>query len=91
MGTLRGEAGDNNTAQVLANMGATAWADPENQAENPSYVLAPQSPGAWDGEKVVALVKEIISTHPDIDTTRVYVSRFAQWAALHMEHNICRS
>ena len=39
-----GERGDDNTAQLTANAGATVWATPEHQAANPAYVIAPQCP-----------------------------------------------
>jgi poly(3-hydroxybutyrate) depolymerase len=39
-----GERGDNNTAQLMANQGATVWASDAHQAEHPAYVIAPQCP-----------------------------------------------
>lgn len=39
-----GERGDNNTAQLMANAGATVWATDAHQAEHPAYVIAPQCP-----------------------------------------------
>jgi poly(3-hydroxybutyrate) depolymerase len=42
-----GESGTDNEKQITANMGARVWAEPDNQAVNPSFVLAPQSQGGW--------------------------------------------
>jgi MYXO-CTERM domain-containing protein len=39
-----GERGDNNTAQLMANMGAKVWASDDNQAKHAAYVIAPQCP-----------------------------------------------
>jgi MYXO-CTERM domain-containing protein len=39
-----GERGDNNTAQLMANMGAKVWATDDNQAKHAAYVIAPQCP-----------------------------------------------
>jgi MYXO-CTERM domain-containing protein len=39
-----GERGDNNTAQLMANMGAKVWATDANQAKHAAYVIAPQCP-----------------------------------------------
>ncbi|HYJ11474.1 MAG TPA: prolyl oligopeptidase family serine peptidase [Polyangiaceae bacterium] len=39
-----GERGDDNTAQLTANQGATVWASDAHQAEHPAYVIAPQCP-----------------------------------------------
>ena len=69
-----GEKGDNNSAQLLANQGGVAWAKPETQEKYPSYVLAPQSPGSWEAEKVVSLIEEIMADNPDIDASRVYIA-----------------
>lgn len=39
-----------------------------------AYVLAPQNPGgAWQPDKLMDLVEWACRTHPDADTTRVYV------------------
>jgi poly(3-hydroxybutyrate) depolymerase len=39
-----GERGDNNTAQLMANQGATVWASDAHQAAHPAYIIAPQCP-----------------------------------------------
>jgi predicted peptidase len=39
-----GERGSDNTVDLITSQGATAWAEPDIQAENPSFVLAPQAP-----------------------------------------------
>src|SRR5262249_54958877 len=39
-----GERGDDNTAQLMANAGATVWATADHQAKHPAYVVAPQCP-----------------------------------------------
>lgn len=77
-----GERGSDNAMQLLGNQGATIWADPEVQTENPCYVLAPQAPAQdqltfyWTEEpnysSVVNLLKETISKY-NIDPDRIYV------------------
>src|SRR6188508_2217011 len=37
-----GERGDNNSAQLQANEGATVWASDANQAKHAAYIVAPQ-------------------------------------------------
>ncbi|MFC0271754.1 chitobiase/beta-hexosaminidase C-terminal domain-containing protein [Metabacillus herbersteinensis] len=44
-----GERGLDNQKQLLANDGAVIWATPENQAEHPAFVLAPQARNVHDG------------------------------------------
>ena len=39
-----GETGDSNLTQITANQGGVAFAKPERQRSNPSFVLAPQLP-----------------------------------------------
>lgn len=39
-----------------------------------AYILAPQNPGgAWNPDKLISLVEWASRTHPNLDTTRVYV------------------
>ncbi len=39
-----------------------------------AYILAPQNPGgAWNPDKLISLVEWASRTHPNVDTTRVYV------------------
>lgn len=73
-----GERGSNNDVQILANEGAVVWASPENQKENPAYVLAAQVPvgGGWSGNIYEALLKLIDETVDEyrIDTDRIYIT-----------------
>lgn len=76
-----GESGTNNIAQLIANKGAVAWAEPDRIAENPCYILAPQSKGfsigGWQGEGVPALlidmIKKFAAEHPQVDMDRIYI------------------
>ena len=74
-----GERGANNITQITANQGAVAFATPERQASDPSYVLAPQAPAgqAWTTPAVQAalleLIDRVVATHP-IDEDRLYLS-----------------
>lgn len=84
-----GEGGGNNITHINANRGAVAFVSEEAQnALDKPYVLAPQSPDYWMPELVlgdltlngtdntqnlVALIKEYISAHPNVDTSRVYI------------------
>ncbi|WNM25164.1 alpha/beta hydrolase-fold protein [Demequina capsici] len=84
--TLHGfnESGSNNFSQLAGTQISVAFADPQRQAQDPAYVLSPQADpsdpakGAWwDApmqEAVVELVEEFITAHPDIDTSRVYLT-----------------
>lgn len=82
-----GESGTNNLAQVVGNQISVAFADPERQANNPAYVLSPQTqqgaPGGADGvgwwipewqDAVIELVEQTIAENPNIDTDRVYLT-----------------
>src|ERR1041384_4344425 len=44
-----GERGEDNSAQLTANAGATVWATDAHQAKHAAYVIAPQCPanGQW--------------------------------------------
>ena len=57
-----GERGANNITQITANQGAVAFAKPERQARNPSYVLAPQVPvgSSWTTPAIQAALLELI-------------------------------
>ncbi len=78
-----GERGTDNTSQIVANQIASAFATPDRQGRNPSFVIAPQSPVTppsggtmiWNDPisqaAVIDLVREAMATHP-IDPSRVY-------------------
>jgi len=78
-----GERGDDNTTSIIASMGATAFANPNQQEKNPCYVIAPQIPlansaaGYWatdfNSNLLLDLIKDTISKYP-IDTTRIYIT-----------------
>jgi predicted peptidase len=74
-----GERGSNNITQIVANEGAVAFARPERQATDPSFVLAPQAPAGtlWTTPHVLASLEELIQhtieSYP-IDTDRIYVT-----------------
>jgi predicted peptidase len=74
-----GERGANNISQITANQGGVAFANPDRQASNPSYVLAPQAPigGSWTAPAVQAALLELIDTvvgaYP-IDEDRLYLT-----------------
>jgi predicted peptidase len=74
-----GERGANNISQITANQGGVAFANPDRQASNPSYVLAPQAPigGSWTAPAVQAALLELIDTvmasYP-IDADRLYLT-----------------
>ncbi|CAM4414410.1 S-layer homology domain-containing protein [Paenibacillus alkaliterrae] len=76
-----GERGANGVAQLLGNTGATVWASAENQAKNPSFVLAPQNPliqsGLWLEKNVYETTLELIksvASNPLIDPDRIYIT-----------------
>jgi len=74
-----GERGANNITQITANQGAVAFAKPERQASDPSYVLAAQVPvgSAWTTPAIQAalleLIDRIVSSFP-IDEDRLYLT-----------------
>lgn len=57
-----GERGPNNITQITANQGAVAFAKPERQATDPSYVLAPQVPvgSSWTTPAIQAALLELV-------------------------------
>ncbi len=82
---LHGEeaAGTDNLAQLTTSEGATIWVEPDHLAKNPAYVLAPQAPPGvdWGQEPVsrdtVELLKQFVSSHPDVDRDRIYIVGFS--------------
>ncbi|WP_062521993.1 prolyl oligopeptidase family serine peptidase [Demequina silvatica] len=79
-----GESGSNNFSQIAGNQISTAFADPARQKSDPAYVLSPQAEpfnpakGAWWAPSMQAAVIELVETfiaeHPDVDTSRVYLT-----------------
>lgn len=76
-----GERGSDNEIHMRGNEGALVWAEPEQQAKNPAYVLAPQAPAEefsayWVDEPNYSmmenLLKETIKKY-NIDENRIYV------------------
>jgi predicted peptidase len=74
-----GERGANNITQITANQGAVAFAKPQRQATNPSYVLAPQVPvgSSWTTPAIQAalleLIDQVAASFP-IDEDRLYLT-----------------
>ncbi|WP_197517562.1 PHB depolymerase family esterase [Microbacterium karelineae] len=79
-----GESGANNFSQIAGNQLSVAFADPERQAADPAFVLAPQADptdpakGAWWDpgmqRAVIELVEATIAENPAIDPARVYLT-----------------
>ncbi len=83
---LHGEngAGNDNEAQLTADLGASFFADKVRQDAYPSYVLAPQNANAdWTSDETTALVKqaldEVIASE-SVDKNRIYVVGFSSGA-----------
>jgi len=77
-----GERGLNNITQITANQGAVTFARPERQADNPSFVLAPQVPAppntnSWTTPAIqnalLELIDAVTRTYP-IDQDRLYLT-----------------
>lgn len=74
-----GERGTNNLTQITANQGAVAFAAPERQATDPSFVLAPQAPPGlnWTTPAIQAALLELVDvvagSHP-VDRDRLYLT-----------------
>jgi predicted peptidase len=82
-----GERGLNNITQITANQGAVAFADPERQASDPSFVLAPQvpTPGTnnWTTPAIQAALLELIgavTTSYPINEDRLYLTGLSMGA-----------
>jgi predicted peptidase len=82
-----GERGLNNITQITANQGAVAFADPERQASDPSFVLAPQVPtprtNNWTTPAIQAALLELIdavTTSYPINQDRLYLSGLSMGA-----------
>jgi predicted peptidase len=80
-----GERGANGVTQLIGNAGGTVWASDENQAKNPSFILAPQNPlllsGLWLEKSVYETTLELIksaASNPLIDTNRIYLTGVSQ-------------
>lgn len=76
---LHGEngAGDDNEAQLTADLGASFWTDQIRQDAYPSYVLAPQNTEEdWTSDETTALVKQALDdviANGNVDENRIYV------------------
>jgi predicted esterase len=84
-----GEGGIDPTIPLLANRAANYASDEIQAVFDGAWVLAPQCPGAWMDnrqgvmthgqeddvyhEALMALIRDFVSSHPDIDPNRVYV------------------
>lgn len=84
-----GEGGSNNSSQILANKGGVAFAnETTQQIFNGAYVIAPQCPDNWAvGSKdyvpdALALIKETIANHPDIDSNRILIAGCSAGASM---------
>ena len=71
-----GEGGTgNNESQLRANMGATAWAEPDFQKRHRSYVMAPQTGGSWSNTNLdlsYTVIQGLIDAGK-VDSRRVYL------------------
>ena len=82
-----GERGLNNITQITANQGAVAFADPQRQATDPSFVLAPQVPtprtNNWTTPAIQAALLELIdavtNSYP-INEDRLYLTGLSMGA-----------
>ncbi len=84
-----GEGGTNSTIPLLANKAANYASPERQDYFGGAYVLAPQCPTAWmrtsegvitrgkvddmHNQGLMALIKDFVAKHPDIDTDRIYV------------------
>jgi predicted esterase len=84
-----GEGGTDPSIPLLANRAANYASDEIQAIFDGAYVLVPQCPGAWMDNRegvmthgkeddvynaaLMALIREFVSTHPGIDTSRIYV------------------
>ena len=80
-----GDCGTDNRRQVEGQPGFTAFASPENQAKQPCFLLAPQSPGDW--MSVVDQVLDLLThlqAHYSIDPDHLYVTGLSMggWGTL---------
>jgi predicted peptidase len=78
-----GERGSDNSTQLLGSRGAITFAEPDFQAKNPCYVLAPQAPYAenmnsyWCKEPMNSLLFDLIKETAkkyNIDKNRIYIT-----------------
>ncbi|MDD6189400.1 MAG: MBL fold metallo-hydrolase [Clostridiales bacterium] len=74
-----GECGDDNELHVAGNIGAYAYALPENQAKHPCYVLAPQCPKglaftAPEFERSFMKLFRGFTAQNAVDKSRVYIT-----------------
>jgi predicted peptidase len=86
-----GETGDNNITQLTANQGGVAFAKPERQRTDPSFVLAPQLPppirdfpnNNWAlparQATVIELIDAIAAAYP-VDQDRLYLTGLSMGA-----------
>lgn len=84
-----GEGGTDASIPLIANRAANYASDEIQSFFGGAYVLAPQCPGAWmhnaEGvtthgrendiynERLMALIRDFVKSHPDIDPKRIYV------------------
>ncbi len=73
-----GEGGTDNKIQLVANKGATVWAESPQIDKNPAYVIAPQTNEGWTTERVTKLLLGLLDelcadSTLNIDVNRVYV------------------
>jgi glyoxylase-like metal-dependent hydrolase (beta-lactamase superfamily II)/predicted esterase len=77
------EVGLDNQAQLTTTECATIWIEKDHLARNPAYVLAPQVPAGSDWttdliyRNTLALLKQFIESHPEIDANRIYIIGFS--------------
>lgn len=75
-----GQGGDNYTPARFSN-GGTVWANPENQAEFPTHVLVPRTPGF---QTDVAAVKNVVDgwiAEGKVDPNRIYMTGYSMGSA----------
>ncbi len=84
-----GEGGTDPTLPLMANKASNYASDEIQTYFGGAYVLVPQCPGAWMhnsqgistrgkendvyNEGLMALIKDYVANHPDIDTSRIYL------------------
>jgi predicted esterase len=96
-----GGARGSDNEQQLGLIGATIWAEPEHQARNPCFILAPQSPVGWVGFDLelptgsmltVLEILDALEQEFNIDTSREYITGYSMggrgtWGAITVAPN----